>query len=227
MYDRLGTYLYFVLGVSTGAPAVSCSSAAARSADHLDRPWPLALAGEVAAREGRGRCERGRATSSRSSSNSSSCTLHGRRRQTEPAALVPSARPGSAIGRIDVQQTLAARQDDPGSSDPCPHRRERLGLRYVPQSLPFRTGPTAVHDCRTLVANGSGSNLTSFERYRQSGSLRCLSYKTLLLPQLSSAPFGTLLPLSSTLRLSLLLGCTFSWRATRTATAAPQPACPW
>lgn len=219
--------MYLGCRLDAGAPAVSCSSAAARSADHLDRPWPLALAGEVAAREGRGRCERGRATSSRSSSNSSSCTLHGRRRQTEPAALVPSARPGGAIGRIDVQQTLAARQDDPGSSDPCPHRRERLGLRYVPQSLPFRTGPTAVHDCRTLVANGSGSNLTSFERYRQSGSLRCLSYKTLLLPQLSSAPFGTLLPLSSTLRLSLLLGCTFSWRATRTATAAPQPACPW
>ena len=134
------------------------------------------------------------------------CTLHGRRRRQRPCPgplLLSYARPGSAIGRIGVQQTLAARQDDPGSSDPCPHRRERLGLRYVPQSLPFRTGPTAVHDCRTLVANGSGSNLTSFERYRQSGTLRCLSYKTLLLPQLSSAPFGTLLPLSSTLRLLL------------------------
>ena len=83
-----------------------------------------------------------------------------------------------------MQQALLNQQDDPGRCYPCLHRRERLTLRYVPQSLPFRTEPTAVHDCRTLVANGSGSNLTSFERYRQSGTLRCLSYKTLLLPQL-------------------------------------------
>jgi hypothetical protein len=157
----------------------------------------LALVGEVAAREGRGRCERGRAAAA------ARCTADVDRQRPHYPAL-SSARPGGAIGRIDVQQTLAARQDNPGSSDPCPHRRERLGLRYVPQSLPFRTGPTAVHDCRTLVANGSGSNLTSFERYRQSGSLRCLSYKTLLLPQLSSAPFGTLLPLSSTLHASFV-----------------------
>lgn len=124
-----------VVGHGRCAPAVSCSNAAVLSRTLTAvRPWSRSLRarGADAVNEG--------AAAARCTAD-----VEGQR---------PSARPGTAIGRSVVQQTLAARQGDPGWCDPCLHRRERLTLRYVPQSLPFRTGPTAVHDCRTLVANG-------------------------------------------------------------------------
>lgn len=125
------------------------------------------------------------------------------------------------LGGAGLQQTLAARQDDPGSSDPCLHRRERLTLRYVPQSLPFRTEPTAVHDCRTLVANGSGSNLTSVERYRQSGTLPCLSYK------LSGCPGYPLWNAAAVLSRTLLLSRAVYLNCCSTSAPLPlPPLCP-
>lgn len=76
----------------------------------------------------------------------------------------------------------------------------------------------------TTVALSLQTAAASFERYRQSGSLRCLSYKTLLLPRLPRLPplerSYHSLPHASVV--IALLGCTFSWRAI--LTSAPQPA---
>ena len=154
---------------------------------------------------GRGRCERGARTRQTREEQQHATRQTSKDSNPLRVQVLP-------LGGAGCSRRWLVRQDNPGRCNPCLHRRERLTLRYVPQSLPFRTEPTAVHDCRTLVANGSSSNLTSFERYRQSGTLRCLSYKTLLLPRLPPLERSYHSPAHSVV--IALLGCTFSWRAT-------------